>query len=72
MNGKFSKCRPRFRKNHNTQHALLNMIENWKNNLYKGNKIGVIFIGLSNVFDTLDHSLLINELEAYSICLSLD
>ena len=72
MNGKFSKCRPRFRKNHNTQHALLNMIENWKNNLYKGNKIGVIFIGLSNAFDTLDHSLLINELEAYSICLSLD
>ena len=72
MKGKFSKYRTGFRKNHNTQHALLNMIENWKNNLYKGNKIGIIFIGLSNAFGTLDHSLLINELEAYSICLSLD
>ena len=72
MKGKFSKYRTGFQKNHNTQHALLNMIENWKNNLYKGNKIGIIFVGLSKAFGTLDHSLLINELEAYSICLSLD
>ena len=65
MSDKFSKYLTRFRKDHNTQHALLNMIENWKSNLNKGNKIGAIFMDLSKVFDTLDHSLLIAKLEAY-------
>ena len=62
----FSKYLTGFRKNHNTQHALLNMIENWKSNLSKGNKIGAIFMDLSKAFDTLDHSLSIAKLEAYS------
>ena len=39
MSEKFSKYLTRFRKNHNTQQALLNMIENWKRNLNKGNEI---------------------------------
>ena len=30
-----------FRKNHNAQYALLRMIENWKTQLNKINKIGV-------------------------------
>ena len=33
MNDKFSKYLTGFRKNYNTQHALLNMIQNWKSNL---------------------------------------
>ena len=33
MSDNFSKYVTGFRKNHNTQHALLNMIENWKSNL---------------------------------------
>ena len=53
MSDKFSKCLTGFRKNHNTQHALLNMIENRKTNLNKGNKIGAIFMDLSKAFDTL-------------------
>ena len=65
MSDKFSKYLTRFRKDHNTQHALLNMIENWKSNLNKGNKIGAIFMDLSKVSDTLDRSLLIAKLEAY-------
>ena len=56
-----------FRKNHNTQHAFPNMIENWKSNLNKGNKIGAIFMDLYKAFDTLDYSLLIAELEAYGL-----
>ena len=63
MIDKFSKYLTGFRKNHNTQHALLNMIENWKSNLNKGNIlfplfIGAIFMDLSKAFNTLDHSLL--------------
>ena len=58
MSGKFSKYPAEFRKNHNTQHALLNRIEHWKSNLNKENKIGAIFIDLSKAFNTLDHSLL--------------
>ena len=46
-----------FRKNHNTQHAFPNMIENWKSNLNKGNKIGAIFLDLYKAFDTLDPKL---------------
>ena len=65
MSDKFSKYLTGFRKNHNTQHALLNMIENWKSNLNKGNKVGTIFVGLSKVFDTLNHSLLIAKHETY-------
>ena len=41
------------------------MIENWKSNLIKGNKIGAIFMDLFKAFGTLDHSLLIAKLEAY-------
>ena len=65
MGDKFSKYLTWFRKNYNTQHALLKMIENWKSNLNKGSKIGAIFMNLSEAFDTLDHALLIAKLEAY-------
>ena len=65
MSDKFSKYLTGFRKNHNTQHALLNMIENRKTNLNKGNKIGATFMDLSKAFDTFDYSLLIAKLEDY-------
>ena len=57
MSDKFSKYLAESRKNHNTQRALLNMTENWKSNLDKGNKIGAVFMDLSKTFDTLDHFL---------------
>ena len=58
MSDKFSKYLTGFRKNHNTQHALLN-IENWKSdlnnsNLNKGSKIGAIFMDLSKAFNTFN------------------
>ena len=56
ISDKFSKNLTGFRKNHNTQHVLLNMIENWKIDLNKRNKIGTIF---------MDNSLLIAKPEAY-------
>ena len=65
MKVKFFKYLTGFRKNQNTQYALLNMIENWKSNLNKRNKIRAIFMDLSKDFNTLDHSILIAKLEAY-------
>ena len=65
MSDKSSKHLAGFRKNHNTEHMLLDMIENLKSNLNKGNKIGAIFMDLSKAFDTLDHSLFIAKLKAY-------
>ena len=52
MSDKFSIYLTVFCKNHNTQH--------------KGNKIGAISMDLPKAFNTVDHSLLIAKLEAYS------
>ena len=54
-----------FRKNHNTQHYLLKMLELWKEALDQGKSVGAIFMNLSKAFGTLHHDLLIAKLEAY-------
>ena len=46
------------------------MVENWKSNLNKGNKIRAVFMDLSNAVNT--HFLIIAKLEAYGFdCLFL-
>ena len=57
MNIKLSKYITGFRKNHNTQRALLKIIETWRSNLNCGNKIGTLKMDLSNAFDTTNHDL---------------
>ena len=52
MSDKFSKYLTVFCKNHNTQHKV--------------NKLRAICMGLPKAFNTVDHSLLIAKLEAYS------
>ena len=53
----FSNLLTGFRKNHNTQHSLLKMLELWKEALDKGKSSAAIFIDLSKTFDTLKHIL---------------
>ena len=65
MEPKFSKLLTGFPKNHNTQHALLKMIETWKAKLNTGCKIGALIMDLSKAFYTLNHDLLITRLQAY-------
>ena len=70
MEIKFSKFLTGFPKNHTTQAALLRMVENWKTQLNKRKKIGVIIMDLFKVFVTLDHNLLVAKLKAYDLNLN--
>ena len=63
MTTKFSPHLCGFRKNHNAQYSLLKMIETWKKNLGKGEKIGAILMDLSKAFDTITNSLLLTKLD---------
>ena len=51
MEIKFSKFLTCFRKIHNTQYALLKMIEKWKTQSNKRKETGVINMDLSKAFD---------------------
>ena len=65
MEPQFSHLSCGFRKNHNTQHSLLKMLEKWKLVSDKGYNIGAIFMDLSKIFDMLNHELLLAKLNAY-------
>ena len=65
MEPKLSKYLVGLRRNHNTQHVLLRMIESSQGLQNKGQKVGAIIMGLSKVFDTLNHKLLFKNLQAY-------
>ena len=65
MNPKLSKCITGFQKNHNTQHALLKIIETWRSKLNCGNKIGTLLMDLLKAFDTINDNLFLFKLKAY-------
>ena len=65
MEPKLSKYSARFRRNHNTQYALLKMIDSWRTLLNRSQKVGAIIMDLSEAFDTLNHKLLLKKLQAY-------
>jgi len=65
MMDKFSPFLCGFRKGYNTQHALIRLLENWRELLDKGEIIGTVLCDLSKAFDTLPHDLIIAKLEAY-------
>ena len=54
-----------YRKGHNTQTALINLVEKCKEMLDKKGYTGAILMDLSKAFDTLDHELLLAKLHAY-------
>ena len=57
-----------YRKNYNTQHALLRLLEEWREHLDNNKIVGGILMDLSKAFfDCVPHDLLLAKLAAYGI-----
>ena len=57
-----------FRSLHSTALALNNCTSDWLLNIDRGNVNTVVFFDIKKIFDTIDHSILLNKLEKYEIC----
>ena len=56
-----------FRQQYSTSHALINITENIRKALDDGNIVCRVFADLQKVFDTVDHQMLLAELNHYWI-----
>ena len=54
-----------YRKDFNTQYALLSLVEKWKKNLDNKGYTGAVLMDLSKAFDTINHELMITKLHVY-------
>ena len=52
------------RKNYNTQHVLLRLLEEWREHLDNNKTVGGILMDLSKAFDCVPHDLLLAKLTA--------
>ena len=53
-----------FRPLHSTATALMKLVNQWSSNIDNNKLTGVAFIDLRKAFDTVDHNILLNKLEA--------
>ena len=56
-----------YRKNYNTQHVLLRLLEKWREHLDNNKTMGGILMDLSKVFDCVPHDFLLAKLAACCI-----
>ena len=54
-----------YRKSYSTSHALIRLIENWKNSLDENKFVGAVLMGLSKAFDSMPNGLLMAKMYAY-------
>ena len=55
------------RQHHNTATALIQMYDQWLEDVEDGNMVGVMMIDLSAAFDMVDHALLLGKLELFGL-----
>ena len=58
----FSPFLAAYRKSYSTQHVLIRMVEEWKENLDNNLIVGAVLTGISKAFDCIPHDLLIAKL----------
>ena len=63
----FSSFLAAYRKSCSTQHVLIIMLEEWKENLDNNFIVGTVLTDLSKAFDCITHDLLIAKLSAYGL-----
>ena len=54
-----------YRESYSTQHALIILLEEWRENLNHNYTVGGVVIDLSKAFDCIPHDVLIAKLCAY-------
>ena len=54
-----------YRQGFSTKHALIKLIESWRQSLDSRGYSGAVLMDLSKAFDTINHELLIAKLHAY-------
>ena len=70
MNSMYNNISPfisAYRKNYNTQHVLIRLLEEWRENLDKNYVVGGVLMDLSKAVDCIPHDLLLAKLAAYDV-----
>ena len=63
VNSVRSKFQSGFRPLHSTVSALIQMCDDWSDNMDKGNLTGVVFFNIRKAFDAVDHSILLEKVK---------
>ena len=66
-NGTLYKKQFGFREDHSTEHAIVQLVDQIKNSFQSNQYSLGVFIDLFKAFDTVNHKILISELEIYGI-----
>ena len=64
-NSMLSKFQSEFRPNHSTVTALIQMCDDWLENMDDGKLYGVVFLDIKKAFDSINHDILLNKMNEH-------